>query len=78
MNTSAEFANVRTGSFEILLETFPHDRILYGSDALDLDFGTAIGPLALLDVDETIKEKILGGNAVALMKQQGWNLPFLP
>lgn len=61
-------------SFMTMYNNLPVDRILYGSDALDLDFGTGISPIALADIPESAKEKILGGNAVRLMKKLQWKI----
>ncbi len=52
----------------------PTEKILYGSDALDLDLGTGIAPIALADIPEKAKEKILGQNALDIAKRLKWNL----
>ncbi len=52
------------------------EKILHGSDALDLDFGTSIGPIAYANISEDAKEKILGLNAVKLIKKLNWNIDF--
>lgn len=65
------FANM---SIEQMYAQLPLEKILHGSDALDLDFGTAIGPLAYAEIPERAKEKILGGNALALMKKLDWQI----
>jgi predicted TIM-barrel fold metal-dependent hydrolase len=57
-----------------MVDALPAEKILYGSDALDLDFATGIGPIALGDFAEKTKEMILGGNALKLMKKLKWNL----
>ncbi|MBN2552825.1 MAG: amidohydrolase [Spirochaetales bacterium] len=62
-------------SVEEMYRKLPLEKILHGSDALDLDFGTAIGPLAYAAIPEQAKEKILGGNALTLMKKIGWEIP---
>jgi len=55
-----------------LRAVMPAEKILYGSDALDLDFGTGIGPIALSDLPEREKELILGGNALSVMERLRW------
>ena len=64
-------------SIEQMYEKLPLEKILHGSDALDLDFGTAVGPLAYAKIPEKAKEKILGGNALRLMQKLGWEIPDL-
>ena len=61
-------------SFEKLVNCLPKERILFGSDALDLDVGMELGPVALSDVPEETKELILGRNALRLIKELGWNV----
>ena len=60
-------------SAQDLIDNLPSEKILYGSDALDLDLGTGIGPIAFADAPEKLKEYILGGNAMKLMNKLGWN-----
>jgi predicted TIM-barrel fold metal-dependent hydrolase len=62
-------------SIEQMVRKLPLDKLLHGSDALDLDFGTAIGSLAYAAVPERAKEKVLGGNALSLMNSLGWKIP---
>jgi predicted TIM-barrel fold metal-dependent hydrolase len=62
-------------SIEQMYAKLPLEKILHGSDALDLDFGTALGPLAYSNIPENAKEQILGGNAIDLMKKLGWVIP---
>ncbi len=50
------------------------EKIVHGSDALDLDFGTSIGPIAYANISEDAKEKILGLNAIKLIKKLNWNI----
>lgn len=57
---------------ENMVRHLPSEKILYGSDTLDLDLGTGIGPVALAAIPEAMKEMILGGNAVRLMEQLEW------
>lgn len=59
---------------QTLIDNLPHEKILYGSDALDLDLGTGIGPIAFADTTEKVKEDILGGNAMKLIKKLGWKI----
>jgi predicted TIM-barrel fold metal-dependent hydrolase len=61
-------------SFKDMYDTLPPEKILYGSDALDLDFGTGLGPIVLGDIPEKHKEMILGQNAMTLFKKLKWNL----
>ncbi|OGV66559.1 MAG: hypothetical protein A3K19_23890 [Lentisphaerae bacterium RIFOXYB12_FULL_65_16] len=72
--TCAHFACASDLPTEKLVRTLPPEKILFGSDALDLDLGTAIGPIALADIPERTKELLLGGNALELAKRLGWNL----
>ena len=58
---------------EAILRLLPAEKVLFGSDALDLDLATAIGPIALAEVPERDKELILGGNAMRLAAEKGWN-----
>ncbi len=60
-------------SAQELIDNLPPEKILYGSDALDLDLGTGIGPIAFADAPEKLKEDILGGNAIRLMNRLDWN-----
>jgi predicted TIM-barrel fold metal-dependent hydrolase len=59
-------------TIEEMYNKLPLEKILFGSDALDLDLGTAIGPLAYAKIPEEAKEKILGKNALELMNKLGW------
>ncbi len=76
-STCAAFCAGRHGRIEPLVNQMPVDKILHGSDALDLDLGTSIGPVAYADISEEAKEKILGRNAAALMKTLDWNVDIL-
>jgi hypothetical protein len=62
---------------EDLYKMLPLDKILFGSDTLDLDLGTAIGPIAYANIPERAKEMILGENALALAQKIGWDLSFI-
>lgn len=63
-------------STEEMVARLPVERLLLGSDALDLDFGTAVGPVAFSDIPEDAKERILGGNAVELFRRLGVRPPW--
>lgn len=68
--TCAAFAFGADASVEAMARTMPAEKILHGSDALDLDFGTSIGPIAWADLPEDVKERILGRNAETLIEWQ--------
>lgn len=70
--TCAHFACAPNLTTEAMVQAMPVEKILFGSDALDLDPGTAIGPIALADISEDDKRRILGGNAVRLIERLGW------
>lgn len=69
--TCAAFVATAFASIEAMVEAMPIEKILGGSDALDLDFGTHIGPIAYADIDENTKERILGQNAVEMFERLG-------
>jgi len=71
--TCAAFACHAFASTQTMIDQLPAEKILYGSDALDLDFGTAIGPIAFAEASEEIKEKILGRNALTIFERLGWS-----
>ncbi len=73
--TCAAFAVAGSASTQRMLEQLPPEKIVYGSDALDLDFGTAIGPIAYARAPESLKERVLGGNALEIFRRQGIPLP---
>jgi predicted TIM-barrel fold metal-dependent hydrolase len=72
--TCACFVPPFFATVKLMVDALPAEKILYGSDALDLDFATGIGPIALGEFSEKTKEMILGGNAVRLIKKLGWNI----
>lgn len=74
ISTCACFVPNFCSSFGELHKLAPVEKLLYGSDALDLDFGTGLGPIAYADIPERDKEMILGGNAVKLFKKLGWDM----
>lgn len=57
-----------------MVNSMPVEKIIYGSDALDLDFGTGIGPIVFADITEEEKELILGRNALSIIDKLGWNI----
>ena len=61
-------------SLEDMYRRLPLEKILFGSDALDLDLGTALGPVAYADIPEEAKQRILGGNALELARKLDWGL----
>ena len=73
--TCAHFACSPGYTTDDLVNILPYEKILYGSDALDLDLGTGIGPIACSDISEEKKKAILGGNALNLMQRLKWNVP---
>lgn len=74
--TCAQFIMNGGGPAESLVTDLPAEKVLFGSDALDLDLGTAIGPIALADIPEPDKERILGGNALKIVDRLGWEIPI--
>ena len=72
--TCAAFVVGAFASTQEMIDQLPPEKILYGSDALDLDFGTAIGPIAYARAPERVKEMILGGNAVRVFEKLGWTI----
>ena len=74
--TCASFVSRYFSSIKAMLNSLPVEKILYGSDALDLDFGTGIGPIAFANIPEHQKEQILGANALKLMERLAWNIPI--
>jgi len=71
--TCAAFVASSFSSIESMAGLMPAEKILHGSDALDLDFGTAVGPIAFADLPERKKELILGRNAVSIAERLGWD-----
>ena len=74
-NTSALFAFEL--SVERLVNEIDIDKIIHGSDTLDLDLGTSIGPIAYANISEEEKKKILGRNALNIMKQLKWDIDLM-
>ena len=75
-STCAHFACATGLTTEELVKLLPPEKILFGSDALDLDLGTGIGPIALSNISEEKKEMILGRNALDMMEWLEWDLPI--
>lgn len=69
--TCASFAFV---SVEDMVNAMPAEKIVYGSDALDLDFGLGIGPIAFAGISEEKKEMILGRNALRIIAGMQWDI----
>ena len=66
-------------STERFVETYGADRLLFGSDLMDLPIGWGLGPILYAKVTEEDKRKILGGNLRRLMDQydthpHGWQV----
>jgi len=57
------------GEVEKVVRTMRNDRICWGSDFSDLDFGWTLGPILLAEIDEKTKRKILGENMFQLLKK---------
>lgn len=58
-----------------LFANLPLEKLLHGSDTIDLDPSTSIGPIAYADIPEHAKEKILGYNGVSLVRKLKWDIP---
>jgi predicted TIM-barrel fold metal-dependent hydrolase len=75
--TCASFVEGYFSPIKDMVDCMPIEKIIHGSDALDLDVATSIGPVAFADISEQAKEKILGWNAVELAKRLSRPLPLL-
>ncbi|OHB58379.1 MAG: hypothetical protein A2Y12_01075 [Planctomycetes bacterium GWF2_42_9] len=75
--TCASFVEGYFSPIKEMVNCMPIEKILHGSDALDLDIATSIGPIAFADISETEKEKILGLNAINLAKRMNRPFPLL-
>jgi predicted TIM-barrel fold metal-dependent hydrolase len=75
--TCASFVEGYFSPIEEMVNCMPIEKIIHGSDALDLDIATSIGPIAFADIAEKAKERILGWNAIELCKRLGRPLPLL-
>ncbi|MCX7599668.1 MAG: amidohydrolase family protein [Armatimonadetes bacterium] len=58
-----------TGQTERLVQIYGADRILFGSDLMDLPIGWGIGQIAYARIPEADKRKILGGNLKTLLRR---------
>ena len=74
--TCASFVEGYFSPIIAMVDCMPVEKILHGSDALDLDIATSIGPIAFADISETAKEKILGLNAIELAKRLNRPIPL--
>jgi hypothetical protein len=73
--TCAAFVTPDFASIEDMVRAMPLEKLLFGSDYVDLDMGTALGPIAYADVPVSAKERILGRNAIELARRLGWSVP---
>ena len=64
--TCASFVEGYFSPIKDMVDCMPIEKIIHGSDALDLDIATSIGPIAFADIPEEAREKILGRNAIDL------------
>jgi predicted TIM-barrel fold metal-dependent hydrolase len=74
--TCASFVEGYFSPIKDMVDCMPIEKIIHGSDALDLDIATSIGPIAFADIPEKSKEKILGLNAIDLAKRLNRPLPL--
>jgi len=70
--TSAAFTVSHFASTQSLFDEFPAEKLLFGSDAVDLEWGTGIGPIACAKASEADKRKVLGENALQIMRRLQW------
>ncbi len=75
--TCASFVEGYFSPIKTMTDCMPVEKIIHGSDALDLDIATSIGPIAFADISEDAKEKILGWNAVKLARRLSRPFPLL-
>ena len=75
--TCASFVEGYFSPIKEMTDCMPIEKIIHGSDALDLDVATSLGPIAFADISEDAKEKILGWNAVGLGKRLQRPIPLL-
>ena len=57
------------GEVEKMVRTMRNDRICWGSDFSDLDFGWTLGSILLAEIGEKTKRRILGENMGQLLKE---------
>jgi hypothetical protein len=75
--TCASFVEGYFSPIKEMTDCMPIEKIIHGSDALDLDVATSLGPIAFADISEDAKEKRLGWNAVGLGKRLQRPIPLL-
>ena len=75
--TCASFVEGYFSPIKDMVDCMPIEKIIHGSDALDLDIATSIGPIAFADISEKAREKILGLNAINLCKRLNRPIPLL-
>jgi len=75
--TCASFVEGYFAPIKDMVDCMPIDKIIHGSDALDLDLATSIGPIAFADISEEAREKILGRNAIEFAKRLNRPIPLL-
>lgn len=59
------------GQAEAYVELYGADRLLFGSDLMDLPIGWGMGPIMYARLSEDDKRRILGGNLKRLLEQYG-------
>jgi len=57
------------GSVEEMVRACRNDRIVWGSDVSDLQYGWGLGPVVCADIPEETKEKILSANGRELFRR---------
>ncbi|MBI3921296.1 MAG: amidohydrolase family protein [Armatimonadetes bacterium] len=62
-------------SFEIGMRDLRPDRVMWGSDMSDLQFGVGLGPILLARVDEEVKRRVIGLNMLELLETCGIPAP---
>jgi predicted TIM-barrel fold metal-dependent hydrolase len=75
--TCASFVEGYFSPIKTMVDCMPIEKIIHGSDALDLDIATSIGPIAFADISEAAREKILGLNAIRLAERLHRPIPLL-
>lgn len=68
-------SQVWNGQLELMVESFPAERILYGSDFPFISLAPQLGKVVFADVSEDVKRKILYENAARLLGAAGVALP---
>jgi len=62
-------AVLHKGQFEKMCQALDHDKIIYGSDFLDLDIAFGLGPLLYARVPDALKRKVLCANPRRVLEQ---------